>query len=75
MDSSTPSMGGAEHLFRRVRVAINRGMRVFRRGPDERDVSMTDTDENATKAASVAQTASDVDDRKAGAPAEQGGEG
>jgi len=50
-------------------------MRALRRGPDERDLSMTDTDENATKAASVAQTASDADDRRAGAPAEQGGEG
>jgi hypothetical protein len=42
---------------------------------DERDASMNDTDLNATGAASVAQSVSDAEDRRAGAPAEQGGQG
>ena len=62
-------------MLQRAQATVARAMRALRRGPDDRDLSMTDTDANATKAASVAQTASDADDRRAGAPAEQGGEG
>lgn len=48
--------------------------RLFNR-PGQRERSIENIDENATGMASVAQSESDAEDRAAGAPAEEGGEG
>jgi len=49
-------------------------LRLFHRS-DERELSMADTDENATTAAGELQAANDAEDLDAGSPAEEGGEG
>lgn len=44
------------------------------RTPDNRPQSIQNIDDNATRAASTAQTVSDAGDRAAGSPADIGGE-
>lgn len=59
----------------RVRHRISGIARSLRGKRDKRETSMQRTDQNATGAASAAQSASDAADRKAGAPADLGGQG
>lgn len=59
----------------RVRHRISGIARSLRGKRDKRETSMQRTDHNATGAASAAQSASDAADRKAGAPADLGGQG
>lgn len=59
----------------RVRHRISGLARSLRGRKDRRELSMQDTDENATGAASAIQSAKDADDHSAGAPAELGGQG
>lgn len=61
--------------LKRVRHRISGLARSMRGRKDQRDLSMADTDQNATGAAAAVQSAKDADDRTAGAPAELGGQG
>lgn len=60
--------------MRSVTELIRRMLARFKPTPDNRPTSMQNIDDNATRAASTAQSVSDAGDRAAGAPADLGGE-